>query len=151
MAPLSFPLTPAVLVSSDYAEGFFTDHNRRELAIAYDEIGNVERTAAGMLRGYVIKRKRTFSLSWEMVPSDISLTVDGYWSGKEIQDFYDNTYGAFSVKFYHQDRAVNINNPLYSTVCRFKDFTISVVKRGATLSNGMQTDFCNFSLSLEEV
>lgn len=142
---------PIVLFDGDYANGFLTDHNRSELSVSYDEIGNTERTASGALRGYVIDRKRSWSLNWSMTPADASATIDGFWSAAELNDFYNNTFGTFNVKFYRRANAVNVNNPIETVECRFTDFSYDVIKRGVRLRNGNFTDFCDFSCSWEEV
>ncbi len=148
----NFPLVPLVFFSSTFAEGFLTEHNRAPLQISYEEIGNLERTARGTKRGYVVARKRSFQLSWDTCPSDALATVDGFWGANELKDFYQNTFGSFTVKIYSRNNAVNINNPLESIECVFKDFSYEVKKRNARMPNGVtMTDLCTFSLSVEEV
>lgn len=148
---MGFPLRPIVLFDGDYANGFLTEHNRGELSVSYDEIGNTERTASGALRGYVVTRKRSWSLNWSMVPADSAGTVDGYWSAHELNNFYNNTFGTFIVKFYRRANTLSISNPIETVECRFNDFSYDVIKRGIRLPNGNYTDFCDFSCSWEEV
>ncbi len=122
------------------------------MQVSFEEIGNLERTARGTKRGYVVARKRSFSLSWETCPSDAPATVDGFWAANEIKNFYLNTFGSFTVKFYSRNNAVNINMPLDTIECVFKDFSYEVKKRNASMiNNTVKTDLCTFSLSLEEV
>lgn len=147
----NFPLVPLVFFSSAYGEGFLTEHNRGPMQVSYEEVGNLERTARGTKRGYVVARKRSFQLSWETCPSDAPATIDGFWAASEIKNFYQNNFGSFTVKFYNKNNAVNISNPLESIECVFKDFSYEVKKRNAYLPGGTMTDLCTFSLSVEEV
>jgi len=149
--PINFSLLPAIYFGSDYAEGFVTEHNRRELDVSYDEIGNTDRSAMGTMRGYVVARKRSWSVSWEEVPANQYATVDGFWSGQEMLDFYVNTLGSFTFKVYHNNNAFNLSNPLYTAEVRFKDFSYTVSKRNFALPSGAKTDLWNFDASWEEV
>lgn len=151
MRILNLPLTPIVHVSSDYKSGFFTDHNRGELDVSYDELGNVSRAASGALRGYVVARKRQLSLSWTMVPADAAITIDGYWSAREIEEFYLNTLGTFRCKLYHRDSAIDIDNPLSTFDARITDFSMRVIKRNVPVLGGQKTDLCDMTFSWEEV
>ena len=149
--PMRFPLLPIVRFTSTYGDGFLTDHNRQELSVSYDEIGNTGRTVRGTLRGYVIARKRSFSLSWDTVPADAPATVDGFWSGNELLDFYNNNFGTFTMSVYNRSNVINANAPLAQIECRLKDFSYDVLKRGVKLPSGINTDFSNFNCSWEEV
>lgn len=148
---MKFNLHPVVLFSGNHGEGFLTDHNRGALSVSYEEIGNTERTASGTMRGYVVARKRSWSLDWSMVPASSNITVDGYWSINELMDFYHNTLGEFNVKFYRGSKAVSINDPQEVVACRFSDISYEVIKRGVRLPNGQFTDYCDFSCSWVEV
>ena len=151
MEALNFSLLPAIMFSSDYAEGFITDHNRREIDVSYDEIGNTDRSVLGTMRGYVVARKRSWSTSWENVPANQYATVDGFWSGQELLDFYTNTLGSFTFKVYQNNNVLNLSNPYYTAEVRFKDFSYTVVKRNYRLQSGATTDLWNFDISWEEV
>lgn len=147
-----WPLVPIVYFSSSYANGFLTEHNRGPLQISFEEVGNLERTARGTKRGYVVARKRSFQLSWETCPADGGATIDGFWAANEIKNFYQNVLGSFTVKFYNRNSSTSQPTPLDSIECVFKDFSYEIKKRNARMPDGVtKTDLCTFSLSLEEV
>ena len=66
----------------------FTDHNRSTINFGYEQIENVVRTADGTMRKFVVAQKRSFDLSWEMLPTDSSYIADGLPGAGDIKDFY---------------------------------------------------------------
>lgn len=131
--------------------GFLTDHNRSELDVSYDEIGNTDRSAVGTMRGYVVTRKRTFSTSWDMVPAEYDATVDGGWSGNELLTFYNTLSNAACTLFiYNRDKAITAATPQHTVNVRFKDFSYTVVKRSVKYKS-TYTDYWNFDASWEEI
>ena len=65
-----------------------TEHNRSPLEIGIERIEMSTRTSNGTLRKNHIADKRSFSMSWEMLPSYRSLTVDGGWGAEDLREFY---------------------------------------------------------------
>jgi len=120
-----------------------TDHNRTPIEISFDRIERKSRMVDGTMRKYVVAVKRTFTTSWENVPSKRNIagaltTVDNGWSGSEIESFHNTNTGAFNVKFL--DGAGNSE----IVACMISDFSKTVAKRGVT-------DLWNMSITLEEV
>jgi hypothetical protein len=115
-----------------------TDHNRSGLSIDVERIETKQRMANGTMRKYVIADKRTFSVSWEMLPSTTADTVDGYWGGEAIRDFYDSNAGSFTLTITYDDGNSEDIEVMFS------DFSFEVVKRGVY-------DFWNLDINLEEV
>lgn len=84
-----------------------TDHNRQPLDISFERIGTQNRMVDGTLRRHSVAKKRTFSISWTMLPSKRDSvynsktglnTVDGGWAGEDIESFYNANDGSFKVK-----------------------------------------------------
>lgn len=115
-----------------------TDHNRSPLDIGIEALVDDRRMADGSLRRYHVARKRTFSLSWEMLPTEDSETADGYWGGNSIENFYNLNTGSFTMGVTKKDDTVTN----YTVV--FKDYSRDVVKR-------WDIHFWDISISLEEV
>lgn len=151
MRILEFPLKPLIYFRGKTSEGFLTDHNRSELSVSYEEVGNTGRTASGSMRGYVVARKRSWTCNWSMVPGNSRVTIDGFWSINELESFYRENLGVFDVSFYRESNAIRFSDPIETVQCRFTDLSFDVVKRGIRLPNGNFTDFCDFSCSWEEV
>lgn len=115
-----------------------TDHNRSPLSVDVERIERVSRMANGTLRKYVIADKRTFSMSWENVPSKATFTVDGGWGANEIETFYNNNKGAVTL------------------VLRFSDgstetYTVVLTEFSKELSGRGRYDMYNVNVTLEEV
>lgn len=68
----------------------FTDHNRSTLNFGYEQIENTVRTADGSMRKFFIAKKRSFDVSWNMLPTLSTYTVDGHPGAGAIRDFYNN-------------------------------------------------------------
>ena len=82
----------AVKVTSP-VEFKFTDHNRSSLGFNYEQIETATRTASGTMRKFIIATKRSFELSWEMLPSYQTFVVDGHPGAGQIKDFYESNVG----------------------------------------------------------
>lgn len=115
-----------------------SDHSRGELSVSTDRLGKSDRMANGRLRKYHVADKRTWSTNWDMLPAPSNMTADEKAGGKEIEAFFMNTKGEFTM------RLTNVDASLDETVnVVFSDFNKVVVKRGAY-------DMWNLSVSLEE-
>lgn len=116
-----------------------SDHNRGELGIDVERIETKNRMANGTLRTYHVADKRTFSVSWDQIPTLASQTVDGFWGGADLENFYNNTVGSFTLGITGRDGV----EKTYTVV--FTDFSRSVIKRWKTW------ELWNVNLTLEEV
>lgn len=118
-----------------------TDHNRSELGVDIERIETRQRMANGTMRKYWVADKRTFSVSWTDVPNKAIQTVDGYWSGTEINNFFNSGDGrdAFTLRI-TDNKGVDTTATVVIT-----DFSYTVKKRWATW------ELWDFSLTMEEV
>lgn len=115
-----------------------TDHNRSELDVSVERIETTKRMANGIMRKYVVADKRSFSVSWDELPFSKDFTVDGFWGGREIEDFYNNNVGPFTLKITNGDGKTE------SFTVMMTDFSKRISKRGAF-------DMWNVGVELEEV
>lgn len=116
-----------------------TEHNRSELSVDIDRIKESDRMANATLREYYVADKRSWSVSWDMLPAPSSETVDGNAGGVEIESFYYSTPGEFDMRIQHAD------SDLDSTVrVVFDSFDKTHVRRG-------KVDFWDVSVGLTEV
>lgn len=120
-----------------------TDHNRSALSVSVERIEKKSRMANGTLRRYTVAKKRTWSCSWDMIPSKNGVigslsTVDGGMAGNDIEDFHDNTDGAFLMQLRQGDGTVE------TVTVMITDFSKDTAKRGPGI------DFLNISITLEE-
>lgn len=128
-----------------------TDDNRQPIDFKIIRIEKRERMINGRMRSHHITDKRSFSVSWSMVPSrafsskanfdtttgsrigsvsgspaaaDTSYTTDGGAGGVEIKDWYDSHPGSFWVFLaYDNYKELGFNDPvtLANTLQRYNE------------------------------
>jgi hypothetical protein len=124
-----------------------TEHNRSALEVSTERIERIVRTSNGTLRKNHIADKRQFQLSWDMLPSYRTLTVDGGWGAEDLRSFYFGDEGkqSFNIRINLAKTGLDQSSEgfeSYAVVISSCNFT--VVKRG------LQPHW-NVSLSLDEV
>jgi hypothetical protein len=124
-----------------------TEHNRSALDLGTERIEKIVRTSNGTLRKNHIADKKKFQLSWEMLPSYRTLTVDGGWGAEDLRSFYSGDEGkqSFNIRVNLAKTGLDQSSSgyeSYNVIISSCNFT--VVKRG------MQPHW-NVSLSLDEV
>jgi hypothetical protein len=124
-----------------------TEHNRSALELSTERIEKVVRTSNGTLRKNHIADKRKFQLSWDMLPSYRTLTVDGGWGAEDLRSFYFGDEGkqSFNIRINLAKTGTDQSSSgfeSYNVIISSCNFT--VVKRG------LQPHW-NVSLSLDEV
>jgi hypothetical protein len=124
-----------------------TEHNRSALDLGTERIEKIVRTSNGTLRKNHIADKKKFQLSWEMLPSYRTLTVDGGWGAEDLRSFYSGDEGkqSFNIRVNLAKTGIDQSSSgyeSYNVIISSCNFT--VVKRG------MQPHW-NVSLSLDEV
>jgi hypothetical protein len=120
-----------------------SDHGRSSLSQPVERLENKQRMVDGTLRRYSVTKKRTWSCSWDMLPSTNSKanglkTADGGMAGEDIEAFHNSHDGAFDIQLRRGDGSVTTATVMIS------DFSKEVVKRGTV-------DFWNLDITLEEV
>lgn len=132
---LTFP-KPELMVFNDLS---ISDHNRSELSVDVERIETSKRMANGTMRKYVVIDKRSFSVSWNDLPSESAWTVDGFAGAHAIEQFYYDNQGVFTLY-------LSYNNQSDSVVpVMFTDFSKTLNKRAKNFA------FYNVSLTMEEV
>lgn len=136
-----------------------TDHGRGPLSMPMERIGTDKRMANGTLRRYLVANKRTWSTTWENIPSTNTVsdgykTADGGMAGEDIEEFHKTTPGAFRLVLKRGSAMDKVVPTPGSVPYEDDDFIICDVmiteysrettKRGAV-------DFWNISITLEEV
>lgn len=110
-----------------------TEHNRSPLEISIERIEMSTRTSNGTLRKNHIADKRSFSVSWEMLPSYRDLTVDGGWGAEDLRQFYlsDDGKKTFNIRINLAKTGSDQSSSGYeSYTVSFSNCSFSVLKRG---------------------
>lgn len=80
---------------------FLTDHNRSSLEISNERIVNDFRTQFGTTRRFYKSDKRTFAVSWSMIPQSFEHTVDGNLGAEDMQDTFREKFGKVDLRIYY--------------------------------------------------
>ena len=110
-----------------------SEHNRSPLEINVERIEAITRTSNGSLRKNHIADKRSFSVSWEMLPSYRDLTVDGGWGAEDLREFYlsDDGKKTFNIRINLAKTGSDQSSSGYeSYTVSFSNCSFSVLKRG---------------------
>jgi len=126
-----------------------TDHNRSPLSVSWERIETKDRMVDGTLRRYVVGKKRTWTCSWENLPSSTSggLLSNGQ-SGDWMEQFHFDTDASFLMRLRKgaDTNTATTSLPTSQEVrVMITDFSKEVVKRG------LNTDLWSLSITLEEV
>lgn len=170
------PLAPAVILNGYYpstsaASFMLSEHSRSPLAIANNRYEKSIQLANGLTRKYIISNKRSINLSWNMLPSSASATVDGGAGAYELQKFYENNFNNEITVTVFIDKgsgtpdstglALSTNYPVLSTMpstsgtswtAYIDEFSCEVQKRykGTGTVAGGKYDFWNATIRLTE-
>jgi|SRR6478735_2918259 len=125
--------------------GYVTDHNRKATQVSREDVKNAKRMADGTMRERFIATKRKFSFSFDNVPSRAQYTVDGYWTGEEIVNFF-NANRSFTLKLFYSGNVSSLASPEETiTVMWDTPPDFSIRKRNPNF------DFWDLSFTLIEV
>lgn len=132
-----------------------SEHNRQPVAISTNRIEKTQRMSNGTLRKFYVADKRSISVSWSMLPSYSTFTVDGGYGALDLKAFHAGTAskasGALSGKTSF-DVSIKTGNTTETFEVIFSSFSIEMVKRNVKEKNSSTPqEFWNVSLSLEEV
>jgi beta-xylosidase len=97
MKQLEFILPAAIEINGV----FLTDHNRSQLSIGNNRLVNDIRTQFGDLRRYYRADKKTFSVSWNMLPQDAEYTVDRHLGAEDMIKLFESLTGVVDLKIYY--------------------------------------------------
>lgn len=124
-----------------------SDHNRQEVDVGTNRFEDTQRMANGTLRKFYIKDKKTFNVSWTMLPAYRTETVDGKWGAEDLRQFYQNSLGqsTFKIKLNFAKGGVSQENT------GFEEYTVSFTNCNFTLVKRGVNAYWNISLSMEEV
>lgn len=124
-----------------------TEHNRSQFDISPMRIEQSKRMSNGTLRKIWIADKHTFNLSWEMLPSYRSLTVDGQWGAEDLRSFYHSSegQGTFGIRVNIAKTGANQESSGY------EEYTVSITSANFSIvKRGIQPHW-SVSLTMEEV
>jgi hypothetical protein len=147
MAAMNMPRGSILWIKSGNTYYKTSEHNRSEFTINPQRIEKVQRMSNGTLRKFFIADKKTFTVSWDMLPHTSALTVDGGWGASDLRSFYEGSggQGTFNIKV---NLATDGTNQSSSG---FEEYTVSITNASfIVLKRGIEPHW-NVSLSMEQV
>lgn len=132
-----------------------SEHNRQPVQISPNRIEKTQRMSNGTLRKFHIADKDSISLSWTMLPSFSTYTVDGGYGAVELKNFYNGSAskasGALSGRSSF-DVSISYGGTTTTKEMIFGACSFEIVKRNVKENTGdTPQEFWNVSISLEEV
>jgi len=126
-----------------------SEHNRQPVSIDTNRIERSERMANGTMRKIFIADKSSIQVSWNMLPSTDTMTVDGGYGAEQIRTFYKGKgAGAFKLKISYN--GVSERDEIISVMITNCSFTVN--KRNVKMISGVDPqEFWDVSLTLEQV
>ena len=126
-----------------------SEHNRSPISVDINRIEKTQRMANGTLRKLWIADKSQFDTSWNMLPTNNTMTIDAGMGAADIKAFYLNKgKGTFKVKISYN--GVSARDEIMTM--SFTSCTFTVIKRNVknSVSDAPQ-EFWDVSIGLEEV
>jgi hypothetical protein len=107
-----------------------SDHSRSPLSLSYEIIENSQRMADGSLRKYIISKKRTFSCSWDLLPTVSTLVVDNNASAYSMKRFFEiNNFSPMFMTLYYKRNSSADLSYVESIQVFWNNISVDVVKR----------------------
>jgi hypothetical protein len=132
-----------------------SEHNRQPVSIGKTRIEQTKRMSNGLMRKFFIADKETISVSWSMLPSFSTMTVDAGSGAVDLKSFYDGSAakaaGALSGRSSF-DVTISYGNTTKTMEMMFTSCSFEIVKRNVKeQTTDLPQEFWNVSLSMEEV
>lgn len=123
-----------------------TEHNRDPISVNSMRIETAQRMANGSLRKFFVADKKSFAISWNLVPSYRTETVDGYWGAEDLREFYKSVegQGIFKIRFNFAKNGVSQESLGY------EEYDVSFSECSFTLNRRGVQAFWDISMSMEE-
>lgn len=130
-----------------------SEHNRQPVSVGFNRIEKIQRMGNGSMRKYFVADKKIFSISWSMLPSFSTMTVDGGYGALDLKSFYEgaNGKGTFKLKIkYHGDSHIEGTGEIEVF---FTSASFEMQKRNLknTGTETVSQQLWNVSITLEEV
>lgn len=140
------PRGSIISITNGTLSGVLTEHGRQPVSIDIERIGGKDRMIDGTMRASYIAKKRSFTVTWQGVPTIESMLLDAdvatIRAGKWIKDFYEATTGTVTV-------TLNFDGAPGPIEMLITGFNYDIDKRTYTTSGNF--DLVNISMTLEEI
>ena len=132
-----------------------SEHNRQPVSISKTRIEQSKRMSNGTFRKFFIADKEAISVSWNMLPSFSTFTLDGGYGAVDLKAFYEGTAAKSAGALSGQstfDVSINYGSATRQMEMVFTSCSFEIVKRNVKqdIADAPQ-EFWNVSISMEQV
>ena len=133
-----------------------SEHNREPVSLTNNRIEQAQRMSDGTLRKFFVADKKIIGVSWQMLPSRSSMTVDSGWGAVDLQEYYYSAkgQGSFKIKLVYGEQVVSGTKTERSETMEviFTNCAFDVVKRNVKeKTTDAAQEFWNVNVSMEQV
>ena len=132
-----------------------SEHNRQPVSISTTRIEQSKRMSNGTLRKFFIADKQEIYVSWNMLPSFSTFTVDGGYGAVDLKSFYEGTAAKSAGALSGQstfDVSINYGSVTRQLEMMFTGCSFEIVRRNVKEKTGdTPQEFWNVSISMEQV
>jgi hypothetical protein len=152
MTQMTLPVGSILYLNSNIK---LSEHNRQPVSISTTRIEQSKRMSNGTFRKFFIADKEAISVSWNMLPSFSTFTVDGGYGAVDLKSFYEGTAaksaGALSGRSTF-DVSINYGSVTKQLEMVFTSCSFEIVRRNVKENTGdTPQEFWNVSISMEQV
>lgn len=132
-----------------------SEHNRQPVSITTNRIEKTQRMSNGTLRKFFVADKKAINVSWNVLPSFSTFTLDGGYGAMDLKAFYEGSAtkasGALSGRS-NFDVTLSYGGTTQTLNMIFTSCSFELIKRNVKqVSGDTAQEFWNVSLSMEEV
>ena len=152
MTQMTLPVGSILYLNSNIK---LSEHNRQPVSISTTRIEQSKRMSNGTFRKFFIADKEAISVSWNMLPSFSTFTVDGGYGAVDLKSFYEGTAAKSAGALSGQstfDVSINYGAATRQIEMVFTSCSFEIVRRNVKedVANTPQ-EFWNVSISMEQV
>ena len=152
MTQMTLPVGSILYLNSNIK---LSEHNRQPVSISTTRIEQSKRMSNGTFRKFFIADKEAISVSWNMLPSFSTFTVDGGYGAVDLKSFYEGTAakaaGALSGRSTF-DVSINYGSVTKQLEMVFTSCSFEIVRRNVKENTAsIPQEFWNVSISMEQV
>ena len=152
MTQMTLPVGSILYLNSNIK---LSEHNRQPVSISTTRIEQSKRMSNGTFRKFFIADKEAISVSWNMLPSFSTFTVDGGYGAVDLKSFYEGnaakSAGALSGRSTF-DVSINYGSVTKQLEMVFTSCSFEIVRRNVKENTGdTPQEFWNVSISMEQV
>ena len=152
MATIYLPVGSLIYLNSTLK---LSEHNRQPVSLNNNRIEKTKRMSNGTMRKFFVADKKAISVSWNMLPSSYTYTIDGGYGAIDLKNFYEGTASKASGALSGQssfDVTISYGGTTQTLNMIFTSCSFEIVKRNVKEATGdTPQEFWNVSLSMEEV